>query len=314
MNILITGGSGYLANSLANFLSLRGMSITLASRGKIDKLYTDGIRVIKIDWESQESINNILKNQEIVIHAAGMNAIESALRPSDAIKYNSTYTQKLSSSAKNFNIQKFIYFSTAHVYRSPLLGIINERSAITNDHPYAQSHYLAEKLAIEELDNSNVKLYNLRISNIFGPPSNNSSNCWNLIINYICSEAIKSGKVQLKNNGNQIRDFLSINEFNLIINFLINNKETNKKVQTLNIGSGNTFSINEICELIKPIYYDIFKKDLKIFFKNELITKKNEERLEFNIKKLIEMGYNFEYEITSQLKALLNYCNNEFTK
>ena len=91
------------------------------------------------------------ENVDVVIHTAGMNAQECASDPEQALAFNGTVTADLVSSAVKQGVQKFIYLSTAHVYKEPLVGTISESSQTTNTHPYATSHLAGEIPVLEQI-------------------------------------------------------------------------------------------------------------------------------------------------------------------
>jgi len=128
MKILITGASGYLGGRISSFFSsMSKYEIILASRRavKIPNNFKN-IKVIQINWKDEESISNACKNIDVIIHTAGMNAQDCYINPKEANNVNGIYTARLVENAILNKVKKIIYFSTAHVYNSPLKGIITE--------------------------------------------------------------------------------------------------------------------------------------------------------------------------------------------
>ena len=116
MNILITGGSGFLGGCLSKFLS-RQHNITLCSSSLLKHpSWLKDCNFSNIYWFDKESISKVCKNQDLIIHAAGMNAQACFSNPKKAFEFNSELTNKLLGVAIDNNVAKFYYFSTAHVY------------------------------------------------------------------------------------------------------------------------------------------------------------------------------------------------------
>ena len=208
MNILITGGSGFIAGRLAKHFSLKFKKVLLVTRKKNLKLdLPDNVQIKNIDWDNQFNLENLCDNIDIIFHTAGMNAKIAKKDPKKADIFNGYKTLKLIKSAIKKNVKKFIFLSTAHVYSNPLIGIINEDTKVTNAHPYATSNILAENFIIQSISDSKINGYIFRLSNVFGAPINIGSDCWHLAIQDICYQAIKNKKIILNSNGSQKRDF-----------------------------------------------------------------------------------------------------------
>ena len=205
-SVLITGGSGYLGGRIADYLSeYSEYNIIIASRN-----YATKFNNRKIDWNSKKSINDVCIKIDIIIHLAAMNAKECIENPEKAFEINVTNTKKLIESAVLQGVKKIIYFSTAHVYSSALSGIIDESAKTVNQHPYAKTHLLAEKLILDFNKKSSCQGIVLRLSNSFGAPLDLNSNCWMLFANDICKTGILESKIFIKSNSFQVRDFITL--------------------------------------------------------------------------------------------------------
>ena len=108
MNILITGGKGFLAGRLYEYYR-KNHKIYLASRNK-SKITK------KIDWNSQNKLNDLCKNKDIIINCTGLDS-HGCKNISQASKINSTYPFRLFKAANKNNVKLFIFISTFHVYK-----------------------------------------------------------------------------------------------------------------------------------------------------------------------------------------------------
>ena len=104
-----------------------------------------------------------------MIHAAGMNAQDCAENPVGALGFNGVSTARLVQASIRAGVSKFIYFSTAHVYCSPLTGEIDVTSCPRNLHPYASTHLAGEYalMSAAQGDNGLTGII-LRLSNVIG--------------------------------------------------------------------------------------------------------------------------------------------------
>ena len=259
MKILITGGFGYLSTRLAHDLNVCGHKIVLATRNKNLTQFSSGqIEVQKVDWESNSSILDICKNMDVVIHCAGVDAKTSIKNPNLAYDFNSNKTYDFVMAASSSMVKKFIFLSTAHVYKTPLLGKVTENSPILNLHPYAKSRYAGELAVLKQSAISQMEAVVVRLSNVYGAPQNYKSNCWNLVINDLCRQAVFNEKIEIKDKINTIRDFLPISSFSKIIKFIVNAE--NKIGPIVNIGSGFGQGVWDVAKLISQrckVLYDL---------------------------------------------------------
>lgn len=287
MNILITGGAGFIGGRLAKYFSLKAESVTLATRnaGKA-KDWCNFANVLEVDWSRPEDLKRVVRNIDVVIHAAGMNAVDSQNNPVAAEAFNGFVTANLAREAKKSGVTKFIYLSTAHVYSSQLDGVILESTPAENMHPYATSH-LSGEMGIIGLNDDYFKTITLRLSNVFGIPSNLNEQCWMLLVNGLCKQAIEESRLILKTNGMQYRDFIGIEQVVETIYKISIIPNGNIKSSVYNLGSGNSLRVIEIAETIQKICTKklgftpaIFKKDggtivnaNKLYYSNERLRK-----------------------------------------
>ena len=72
------------------------------------------------------------------------------------LEFNGAATARLVRASLRAGVSKFIYFSTAHVYRSLLVGYFDDNSCPRNAHPYASTH-LAGEQAVAYVGKNNSK-------------------------------------------------------------------------------------------------------------------------------------------------------------
>jgi len=210
MKILVIGGYGYLGGRLADYLSgIEEHEVILGSSR--DHVKTTGKnKTVKINWDSLVALENICAGMDVIIHASGMNADDSFRDPLGALEVNGVYTARLLSAAVNKKVPRFIYFSSAHVYMSPLHGTITEATCPVSLHPYATSHKAGEDIVRHMHYKKSIEGIVVRLSNSFGAPIEKSANCWMLFVNDLCMQAVTTDKMIIKSSGVQKRDFIAL--------------------------------------------------------------------------------------------------------
>jgi len=250
MRVLITGGFGYLGGRVAQYLVDEGHSVILGSRKRrVSPAWLVGTESVRIDWLNEESLYNACKESEVVIHAAGMNAQECAQDPVSALDFNGLATARLVRASRKANVSKFIYFSTAHVYRSPLVGKISESTCPENCHPYATSHLAGENAVLYELANSEyLKGVILRLSNAVGAPAYKEADCWMLFVNNLCRQLVTQGEITVRSDPSIQRDFFPISKLCVVIDSII--RDDDLQINVANLSSGMSYSLETLASMI----------------------------------------------------------------
>jgi len=312
MKVLITGGTGFLGGRIAQHLSAQNYQIYLGTRKNKEVFdWLPEACVFHTDWENMDSFKSVCEEVDIIIHAAGMNAIESQKNPVEAFNFNGMKTAELVAIAEKTNVKKFIYFSTAHVYSRPLIGKINENTCPSNLHPYATSHLFGEYAVLGNAQEGNMQGLVVRLSNAFGAPVDENVNCWMLLVNDLCRQAIIDRKLVLHTAGLQYRDFVSIGFVESAIFFLINNENSDSNHNIFNIGSGKSIRVLDMAEKIQQrceLLFNYTPELSRIMPGND----KNMPVLSYMNEKLLNSGFRYEEDVDAEIDATLEFCRKVF--
>lgn len=252
MRLLITGGFGYIGGRLAEHLQKAGHQIILGSRSSRDSpAWLPEAEVGHTDWSDNCALERICTGVDVVIQAAGMNAQDCAADPLAALEANGLATARLIAAASRSQVKRFIYLSTAHVYASPLEGTITEETCPRNLHPYSTSHLAGENAVLGACLRREIESVVLRLSNSFGAPTHMDANCWMLLVNDLCRQAVESGKVVLSSSGMQQRDFVPLARICRVVERLSSRDFTPPLPSIVNVGSGVSKSVLEMAELVR---------------------------------------------------------------
>ena len=315
MHILIVGGFGFVGGRLVKYLSARGHHIVVGSRMlKTPHVKFHDVEVKKIEWDNDDTLSQICEGIDVVIHAAGMNAKECVEDPKGALNFKENGTSRLAKAACNAGVKKFIYLSTAHVYASPLVGSITEKTETLNSHPYATSHLAGEDALLDIGKSAKMWTIVLRLSNAFGAPSHLGVNCWMLLVNDLCRQAIQTKKLIVTSDGLQLRDFISMEQVCCVIEKITLINEKFRAIQVFNVGSGVSKSVREIAMLVQA-------RSLKVLgFKPELCflgeaSSKTSLHLSYCTENLSVLNIKVrEASNETEIDNLLRFCRMNFTR
>lgn len=251
MKVLVAGGFGFVGARIAQALHEAGYEAMIGSRVRRSApTWLAQSRVRQMDWESITALQTACTGLDAIVHAAGMNAPDCAADPSAALETNGVGTARLVEAAIHAGVQRFFYFSTAHVYASPLQGEIDETCCPGNMHPYATSHLAGEYTLLHKRSAGRIAGTAMRLSNGFGVPISPETDCWSLLTNDLCRQAVTSGKLVLQSSGDQRRDFVSLSTVCTTILALLA-QPADALPPVLNIGSGEALKVIEMATLIQ---------------------------------------------------------------
>ena len=158
MNVLLTGGAGYIGSHAAVVLSQAGHKVTIFDNfcnskesvlERLKKILGKELPSIEGDVRNTELVASVLQDYKIdaVVHLAGLKAVgESVEKPIEYYENNVQGTISLLSAMKSANVKTLVFSSSATVYGDPQYLPIDE------DHPTSVTNaYGRSKLHIEEM-------------------------------------------------------------------------------------------------------------------------------------------------------------------
>lgn len=313
---LVTGGLGYVGGRILAYLSKKpGYSLRITSRKPIGMLSNQiaGCELLELDLDYPgDHLQAVCKGVTNIIHLAALNEIDSAKFPDQALKVNGSGTLQLLNAAIEAGVQRFIYFSTAHAYGSPLEGFINEEILPRPTHPYAITHRTAEDFVLSARDNRKINGIVLRLSNGFGAPVSPQVNRWTLLVNDLCRQAVTKKKLVLRSSGLQKRDFITLEDICRAVEHCLELTEEKCDNGLFNLGGECALPVFDMAEMIASRCEALFG------FKPDIIRPvpgKDETSLplEYSINKLKATGFQLKQNIEQEIDSTLAFCAKAFS-
>jgi len=313
MRILITGGFGFVGGRVAQYCSQAGHQITIGSRELSDSPdWLPQAKVVKTIWDDAPALEAICNDIDIVIQAAGMNAQDCVTNEVRALEFNGLSTARLVAAATKAGVRRFIYLSTAHVYASPLVGSITEKNCPLNLHPYATSHLAGENSVLHASQAGKIEGIVIRLSNSFGAPVHKDVNCWMLLVNDLCRQAMTKNCMVLRSSGSQKRDFIALSEVCRVIEHLLSVSVGKLGDGMFNVGGMWSPSIMEMAKLIAERVYLAAGVKVDLQF-SKISTNENPGMLDYKVTKLLNSGFeaNNKNAVNEEIDNLLRFCSQE---
>lgn len=317
MRVLITGGFGFLGGRLAQALtSQQGNEVVLATRhapGQSPKTasWLPEAEVVGVEWETAASLERACRGCDAVVHLAGLNARGCADDPAAAVRVNGGYTAAMVQAAVRQGVRRFIHLSTAHVYASPLRGTIDESSPPEGTHPYATSHLLGEQSVREANARDAIEGIVVRLSNSFGAPMHVDVDCWTLLVNDLCRQAVTEGALTLNTAGLQRRDFIPMTDACSAIAHLLALPREAVRTDLNNVGGGWAPTTRAMAELIRDRCVEVLGREIPL----QVGAARADDPIEpltYCTDPLARSGWRAAGEREAEIDALLRFCVQHF--
>ena len=269
MNILVTGGAGYIGSHVIELLVKNKTNKVIV----LDNLST-GYKILinkkskffKGDINNKKLINKLINtfNIDTIIHlAASLNVSEAQKNKKKYYKNNITGTNNLLFSCKNTTVKNIIFSSSCSIYGN-IKGSVNERKKPNPQGYYALTKYKGEELIKKYASTFNYNFGILRYFNVAGAsPSGKigeiETSHGHLIKNIAIQSMKKKPKLNIYGNnyntkdGTCVRDYIHVTDLADIHIKGIKYLKENKKSFILNCGYGKGYSVLQIANRFKKI-------------------------------------------------------------
>jgi UDP-glucose 4-epimerase len=308
--VLITGATGYLGGRISQYLATNSdFDLRLTSRypTKINPTWLPRGEFVPLFLEDFESCRAACRDVDVVVHLAALNEVDSAADPIAAANINGVGTWRLVKAALDQRVKKFIFFSTAHVYGSPLAGYITEKTLPRPAHPYASSHHFGEEAVLEAHDKGRLIGTVLRLSNGVGAPASMQVNRWTLLVNDLCRQAVSERRLILRSSGLAMRDFIAISDIcQGVIHCLRMNREATGD-GLYNLGAGVSMSVFAMAELIAG-RCEIVLGFRPLIQRPEPTPEETALSLKFSVDKLQQTGFTPSGDLEDEIDATIRLC------
>ncbi|RDI41660.1 UDP-glucose 4-epimerase GalE [Falsibacillus pallidus] len=158
MNILVTGGAGYIGSHTCIALLEAGHSVIIADNlcnsrletiEKIINITDKEVTFFEIDATDEQGIDVIFNNNKIdgVIHFAGLKAVgESVDIPLTYYYNNIASTMILAKACQKYGVNRFVFSSSATVYGDNKVPFVETMNLLPTTNPYGETKAMSERI------------------------------------------------------------------------------------------------------------------------------------------------------------------------
>ena len=271
MNILVTGGAGYIGSHTVLTLIERGHNVVVLDNfcnsspkvmPRLESLAGTKITLCQVDLRDQNQVLAVLKQHHIdsVIHFAALKAVgESCKQPLQYFDNNIAGTISLLSAMREAGVNRLVFSSSATVYGDPDHDRIPENAPRFATNPYGRSKLIIEDMLQDVCSaHPDFKAAILRYFNPVGAhPSGmigeDSHGTPNNLMPYLCqvaagkrSELSVFGDDYATLDGSGLRDYLHVMDLASAHADALDYLQSRNENITVNLGTGRAYSVLEM--------------------------------------------------------------------
>ena len=253
MNILITGGAGFIGSHLCDYLIGKGNNITVVDNMVLGRkenishlLDNERFHFIEEDILHKEAMQEIFSKGkfEMVFHLAANSDIQKGGK-NPYVDYQLTFnsTFQLLMLMKEFGVKKLFFASTSAIF-GEVYGKIDEDFGPLRP----VSNYGAGKLASEAFISAFSSTYNIqtwitRFPNVVGERFTHG-----VIFDFIKKLKNNPNELEVLGDGNQCKPYIYVKDLIDGIMYVINN--TKERFNVFNLGPDSRTQVKEIAQMV----------------------------------------------------------------
>lgn len=265
MNILVTGGSGYIGSHTCVTLLEEGHTVIVADNlcnskaetiDRIKQITNKEVTFYKIDVTDEVALKVVFATHKIdgVIHFAGLKAVgESVEKPFEYYYNNLVSTMILSKLCIKYGVNKFVFSSSATVYGDNKVPFVETMDLLPTTNPYGETKAMCERILKDIAKaNNDFSVTLLRYFNPIGAhPSGLIGEAPNGIPNNLMPYITKVAKGELEKlrifgddyntvDGTGVRDYIHVMDLAEGHVAALNNTTSGTHIYNLGTGEGTS--------------------------------------------------------------------------
>jgi len=298
MNILVTGGAGFIGGHLAETFSGNGHDVTVIDN--YEPYYDIGIKDQNVETARKAATNSdgsyeivdgsitnaqlvddFTKDTDIIYHQAAQAGVRTSVEePAKVNEYNVTGTMNILEGARTNDVERVVYASSSSVYGIPEYLPYDEKHPNEPVSPYGVSKLASEHYMRVYNEVYGLPTVSLRYFTVYGPRMRP-----NMAISNFVSRCMRRISPQIYADGKQTRDFTYIDDVVDANKTLLTDSSADGEV--MNIGSTDNIDIATLAEVVR----DEIDPNLEIEFTDE--RKGDAEHTHANILVVLQSGLDF---------------------
>lgn len=297
MNIIITGGAGFIGSNLVDALVKTNNKIIVVDK-KIVPLQKK-VEFVQIDIRDKKKVFEVFRKYKPshVIHLAAQTIVTTAFdNPLQTFETNILGSINIFEACRVIGGVKRIVFASSDKAYGKTKKTYTEDSPLAGDHPYDVSKSSADLIAQTYFKTYNLPVVITRFGNVYGEGDLH----FDRIIPGLCKAVIKKNTFKIRSDGQYIRDYVYVKDVVDGYIFLLLYKG-NLDGEAYNFSSMDTFSVLELIKRAETIL------EIKIPYKILNLARNEIPYQHLDDSKVRYLGWQSKYTIENTLKNILQW-------
>ncbi len=251
---LITGGCGFIGSHLTDLVLRKDLDVTVIDNCSTGRLFNlahqeknSRLKIIKADIREYGKIEKYFKDVDYVFHLAALaDIVPSIENPAAYHSSNVDGTLNVLMASKKNNVKRFVYAASCSCYGIPDSCPTNEDAKIKPQYPYALTKYVGEVYTMHWGQVYKLPVVSLRLFNVYGPRSR-TSGTYGAVFGVFLKQKLAGKPYTVVGDGKQTRDFTYVTD---VADAFWTAADSNVTNEIMNVGSGGTYSVNRLVELL----------------------------------------------------------------
>ncbi|HSX24411.1 MAG TPA: SDR family oxidoreductase [Candidatus Andersenbacteria bacterium] len=254
MKVIVTGGAGFIGSHLVDRLLSDGhevIAIDNLAIGRRENIahhdQNKNFRFVEADIREREYIGSYFSGIDYVFHLAALaDIVPSIVNPVGYYTTNVLGTMNVLECSRAASVKRFVYVASSSCYGIPEIYPTPETAPIRPEYPYALTKNLGEQTVLHWGKVYKMPVVSVRFFNIFGPRAR-TSGTYGAVFGVFLAQKIHNQPFTVVGDGNQTRDFTYVTD---AVDALVTCAHSEISQEIFNVGSGGTYSINRLVELL----------------------------------------------------------------
>ena len=254
MNVLVTGGGGFIGHHLARSLSEDGHDVRVLDNfatGKRERLTDIDIELIEGDLRSYERVHTAVRGVEVVYHLGALPSVPRSIQdPLTTNGVNVDGTLNVLLAARDENVRRVVFTSSSSVYGDNPAIPKTESDIPLPLSPYAVSKLAGEQYSRAFFDAYGLETVGLRLFNVFGPGQDPLSQYAAVVPRFI-TRMLAGERPMIFGDGEQTRDFTYVAD--VVQAFVLAGEAPDAPGHFFNLANGKQTSIIALVEILNEL-------------------------------------------------------------
>lgn len=255
MRTLVTGGAGFIGSHLVQRLLHDGHEVVVLdnfSVGRRKNLHSvqnhPRLKVQKVDIAGKTPLGKFFKGVDWVFHLAALaDIVPSIVHPLPYHRANVDGTIAVLEASRDAGIKRLVYAASSSCYGIPDVYPTPESAPVRPKYPYALTKYLGEQYVLHWHTIYKLPCVSLRLFNVYGPRVR-TQGTYGAVFGVFLAQKRAGKPFTVVGDGTQTRDFTFVSD--VVEAFICAATKPGIQGEIFNVGSGGTYSVNELVGIL----------------------------------------------------------------